>query len=386
MQAPRTKHNDNKILSKTNNLAMYTYLAYMTAGVRWILFSGALSMPPASQMLLVPLMSLVILPGCGYLKRKKSEDHVRPPVNVTEAFVRPTDCRAHIKEAVCVVDSASAQKSERPCVADNSTYVAEFEKVHDEVPPYLQKMFCSVRHFYIEADLKSLAYAAPVWTLGKLDGTNFGIRQSIFENKLAIEDVISWKEQTNFTDAPEYAVSQDLPRVGLRLETLANPILHYILVHEFGHFFDFANGVSEKSCMYKNASDEDCTYTDDVSWGSLSWETPDSMKKSLALVEDDTFCFYFCEKADRSRSDFDTLYKNFDQMPFATTYATSNSVEDFAETFTFFVNSTRSGWDKRYLLPDGQEILLVERFNSELLARKRNFVKALTDDPNLRYP
>jgi hypothetical protein len=339
-----------------------------------------------SQLCLIPLISFAALQGCGLQKKKRNNDHVQPPLEVTESFIRPTDCRAHIKKAVCVVDRSSAAQIKRPCVADNSLYVAEYEKIHDELPALLQKMFCSVRHFYIESELNSLAYAQPVRYQGKIDGVIFGIRQSVFENAYTADTVMSWKEQTNFADAAEYQVDAELPRVVFKDNSSSNLLLHYVLVHEFAHFFDFANSVSSQSCRLQNPQDDECSYTDDSSWGGLSWEKPGVMKTSLKLVEPGTFCFYFCEEKNRSLPSFDAIYGAFEKMPFATTYATGNVLEDFAETFTFHVNSSTKVWEKSYLLPSGTSLPLTERFEGELLAKKRDFVQTLISNPEVRYP
>ncbi|HYX32831.1 MAG TPA: putative zinc-binding metallopeptidase, partial [Oligoflexus sp.] len=249
-----------------------------------------------------------------------------------------------------------------------------------------QKMFCSVRHFYIESDLTSLAYARSLTSNGKTDGVVFGIRKSLFDNRTSAQDVMSWKEQTNFTEAPEYEVRADLPRVVFKETKSMNLALYYILVHEFGHFFDFANNVSANGCEKSSPNAKSCSYSGESTWGSLSWDDYVTIKSDLALIEPKSFCFYSCEENTRTRASHDSLYEGFEKMPFATTYATGNSVEDFAETFTFHVNSMSRSWEKSYLLPSGKSISLTERYESELLEKKRTFVRKFLEQEALLYP
>src|SRR5688500_13625 len=77
----------------------------------------------------------------------------------SDEFQRPSDCRTHIAKIICLVDPdrVSLENNQlpdnsrmRPCLPGSERFAPSFEAIHDQFPPFMQKMFCSLKKIYIE--------------------------------------------------------------------------------------------------------------------------------------------------------------------------------------------------------------------------------------------
>lgn len=313
--------------------------------------------------------------GCGSKKQQSNDDHVLPATIDSQIFDRPTDCRSHIKEVVCVVESRSVSLSGgRPCSGDNSLYVREFEKTYDQLPAFFQKMFCSMRHIYIEPDWETLAYAGAVFKFPssvpthsppplELDGAIIGIHRSVFREGSSLQEILTWKEQSNFTEAPKFEVSADLPQIQVKSKhSGVNLSLFYILIHEFGHLFEHANLQKFETPL---------------------WSPEETLPAKSELKE---FCFYVCLLREPPGRPYEAVYSKFAEMPFVNTYASTNGAEDFAETLTFYVARETNFFEMNYHLPNGTTIPLTQRIEQGLLESKRIFIKEFLESDSIQYP
>lgn len=125
------------------------------------------------------------------------------------------DCRAHIRQVVCVVDPSPSGEPDdsRPCLKGGSAYVARFEAVYDRFSAPVQKLFCSLNVIYIEKEMSIPAYVGLKRDRSGhvVGGARLGIQQAVL-------------------DAP------DAPNV-----------LFAAVSHQFGHLFDFMNALSANS-------------------------------------------------------------------------------------------------------------------------------------------
>ena len=277
------------------------------------------------------------------------------------------DCKAKIKEIVCVVE-AGGHGEERPCEAGSEKYASIFERIHDRLPEYLQKMYCRVSKIYIEKELRSTAYAAP-WN------SAIGIRQSLLDEKLTFAEWATWKEQLTFGGSLDsYATKEQLPTFvsnGTHEDFVMN-----VVIHEFGHLFDFANELNGQWTVEKG------------SYAALSWKTLMLPLPGVDFPNRREICFYDCEDHPVKESLVETIYNDlYTKTNFLNTYTSRNAREDFADTFAFVVSYQ--------LTPDLSYILETRKgkafdFKQELAAeRMKTKVKYISDfiaKDNLQYP
>ena len=127
------------------------------------------------------------------------------------------DCRANISKTICIVEPATTgqQPMDRQCLDGGNSYSVFFEKIYDNYPPSLQKMFCSVKRIFIEKSFSGTAYAGAIYnSQGQPTGAIMGIRQSVLDQNLDLQTWASWKEQLSFGGTTNsFDPVDNLPRI-----------------------------------------------------------------------------------------------------------------------------------------------------------------------------
>ncbi|MGE0173637.1 MAG: hypothetical protein AB7T49_12645 [Oligoflexales bacterium] len=340
--------------------------------------------------------------SCGITetkKLKKSNDMIG--IRLTEKFDRPTDCRAHIKEALCLVapdpnhpNEVPDNSKKRSCLGGEGAYVEAFEQLYDNYPPVLQKMFCSLRKIQIEEKFFGTAYANIVWkdeANHVSDGAIMGIRKSVLDEKLTLTRWSSWKEQLSFGGVVDsYTVKDDLPKIETSSKDQINDFLYFVVAHEFGHFLDFSNNLNEQiNCSKKteNPDDQVCDFADG-SWGSLSWENTKTILPEFDFELRPELCFYWCDGKTLGKDQIDSVYQGLSNAPFVSTYSTTNARDDFAETFAYRLLNQYV--DSKYSLvtPAPAQIRydIIEKLRGERMASKVEYVDDVIAKDDLKYP
>jgi hypothetical protein len=279
------------------------------------------------------------------------------------AWTVPQDCRANIRAAVCRVAPLTKEQEnnpafERPCLGGEGTYAAELEKVHDELPPKLQKMFCHLRRIYVEEDFYATGYAsrfAEVFRDGegkervRFNGNVLGLsRQKVFETRYGLSEWINRKEQTLFGRKMEEPL---LPAVIPQLEmdyagVKARPMLIDVVVHEFGHMLDSA----QRFNSYEISGDLEAAPRLSGLWASVSWNPDGSIRAEDRYFGDRRPCYYGCE-GDKlwPLEKAAEIYREFIRAAsFVSIYASVDTHEDFAESFLYYIS-------ENYLSPKGDD-------------------------------
>lgn len=289
---------------------------------------------------------------------------------------RPTDCRANISRVMCVGFSAvdedfrATPDMSRGCDSDDAKYVAFFEAVYDRLPSAMQKMFCSVRVLRVEPNLESIAYAG----MG-FNGAEVGFRKSVIDDELDLSTLMSWKEQLPYGGERDvYAPVSTLPRIAVASDQPpVQDLAFYVLTHEFGHLFDFANDINNGPSGPRD-------------WTALSWRN-----ESRVLPEQDfpgraQVCYYNCGDRIIPRSKIPALYAGLDASNFVTMYAATNIYDDFAESvaMTLMADDPSSS----YVLTDGQGASYDAhvKLKSPQFARKAAYVADFLQRKDLDYP
>lgn len=311
------------------------------------------------------------------------------PVSSIRTASDSEDCRARIRRAMCMVGGDVGSTEPRPCLPGGETYAGYFEALHDHFPPALQRMFCSVREIRIERDFAGTAYAGLLRdSSGQPAGAMMGIRKSALDKGLSLEQLVSWKEQLSFggrTDS--YDLTPGLPLVHTRTGAPVNDFLYYVIVHEFGHLFDFANHLNryaDPNCAPASRGRE-CEMHPE-SWGALSWVTPHTPKPENEFPHRTGLCFYWCDGHPLRREVIPTLYSGLDRTSFLSAYATTQPWDDFAESLAFHLTSESLG--STYVVDTAQGPLydLMAKLGSPVFATKRAYLRAFLERSDIRYP
>lgn len=278
------------------------------------------------------------------------------------------DCREKIKDSVCVVGGTTG--GNRPCAPESKDYVAFFQNLHDRLPEVLQKMFCKVERIYLEKNIPSTAYASP-WS------NAIGFRKSLLDEKLTFAHWATWKEQLTFGGKLDsYQVDDTLPTFvsnGTHEDFVMN-----VMIHEFGHLFDFANDLNETEGLKFKAG----------TWGELGWKSNATPLASFDFADRKSICFYDCGEDTLAKTKVEKIYSDvYTKTNFLNTYTSRNPREDFADTFAFFYTYQLIP-NLTYVLEtrQGASYDFKQELESPRLAKKLDYIKGFVDKSDLLYP
>jgi hypothetical protein len=264
------------------------------------------------------------------------------------------DCRANIARIVCLVDPLEdpTDESERPCLAGSSDYAGHFERHFDRSEPVIQRMYCHLQRIWVEKQFFGTAYAAPIITeSGTMVGAGIGIRREVLDVRPDLAEWISWKEETSFGGSSK---TTD-PRLGIinyRLNrTSPDDFLDYVLSHEFGHLFDFANALNRlDDCRWEETSPGNwepvgsCTIPAG-SWGAFSWAKLGSPRPESDYPLRSRVCFYNCPDGFLDPAEAGDLFASLIGTDFVSVYASTNFADDWAESFAQYLFHERSAFN-----------------------------------------
>ena len=298
----------------------------------------------------------------------------------TRSPMRVTDCRAQIGAALCVVASRfehAGSTMSRGCESDDAKYRDFFEAVYDRLPPPLQKMFCSVDTLYVEPGLESIAYAGM-----RGNGTVVGFRKSVIDEGLDLSTVLSWKEQLPFGgERDDYNLAKDLPNIATKSDDKPlNDLAYYVLVHEFGHLFDFANNLNTQcfpgaACRARAGS-----------WTAISWQTTLRPKASADFPHRSDVCYYQCGGRVLPKSAIESVYSGLHATDFVTLYAGTNVYDDLAESLAFYYLEKEGDFSFNLDTRQGSTYDLLSKVNDPVFAQKRAYLEAFLQRKDIRYP
>ncbi len=327
-----------------------------------------------------------------YVSKKQAGTSVaRPGFAAGEAT-----CRDYIAKVICLVDATmeGQEPEERPCLAGGETYAIYFEQLFDHQPPALQRMFCSLDHIFIEKQFNATAYAGTRENeAGEIVGAVMGIRRSVLDEQLTLQHWASWKEQLSFGGIIEgYQVKADLPMVLTKSNPGANDFLYFLVAHEFGHIFDFANGLNELECEGEEQEQEleegqrpNCHFRAN-SWGAISWKNLDEVKPTFAFYKREGLCFYACGETPLARNVVAKLYHEFSAAGFISLYAATNAWDDFAETLAYLLATKHTGMTYQIHDQQGSSYDIAAKLYSPLLLEKREYLEKFLERKDIVYP
>jgi hypothetical protein len=266
----------------------------------------------------------------------------------------------------------------RECRSGAGPYVEEFRRLYDKYPAALQKMFCSLRKIYVEDEAVGTAHADSLRHADgtRAEGANIGIRRSVIDHGVNLATWASWKEQLSFGGSTNgYGYLPSLPHYVVERGDDTQLFLFTVIAHEFGHLFDFANGVNSWSGDMPQATP----------WHQLSWKE-DHPNDANNYSGRSGFCFYWCSGNFLRGEDANAIYAGLDRTNFLTAYASKNPGDDFAESTAYYFGSR---FLRRRISLDtaqGKTFPVSEKVDMPQFASKLQFLQNFFGNRDLNYP
>jgi hypothetical protein len=282
-------------------------------------------------------------------------------------------CRQYVKTIVCLVDAPSQEpdryKDSRKCLSGSSKYIAPVLETFDAYPPFVQEAVCGLKKIYIEK-----SFFGPAWSSLAIDSDPnsglIGLRQSDIDAAIPAALYQSWFEQQSFGGKDDFHIDPDLPVVEIiSPKTDALSGLTYSLLHEIGHIFDYQNKFNDETCL------KGCT-PGSVSWTTLSWLSIQDPKPNSDFGLRSSICLNNCNGKFISPTNADLLYKEIYQHGFISQLGSVNAMEDFAESFAFYVSATYLEKHFEIHTKSGSTYKLDDVLTSKSFESKLNFLKA----------
>ncbi len=305
-----------------------------------------------------------------------------------------TRCREHIRETLCLVDPTDNPdlSAPRECLAGGQDYAPLFERLYDQYPPTLQKVFCSLTQIYIEKEFYGTAYAGLLEDANRqpIGGAVVGIRKSVLDENLSLSQWASWKEQLSFGGiSSSYTTLPGLPQVHSESPQATNDFLFFVIAHEFAHVLDFANNVNRvtEECVGEG-DDEDCNLHPE-SFGAFSWESELRALPENEFTQRKNLCFYWCMEENISffpHAEMPALYERLDTGNFISLYAMTQAWDDFAESVAFYLLDKKL--KSTYLLDSGHGARydVIQKLKSKVFRKKYDYVEDFLNRSDLAYP
>ncbi len=343
------------------------------------------------------ILIFIALPAFGstFPNNLKRDFFVIPITNESQILdeAPETDCRDNIRKVICLVDPVEKgqDSKSRKCLEGGQEYAIYFERLYDNYPPVLQKMFCSLKYLFIEKKFFGTAYAGMLERKdGKYQGAMMGIRKSVLDENLNLTTWASWKEQLSFGGiADAYKVLPGLPRIQTKSAGLANDFLYFVVTHEFGHIFDFANDINKtQNCPEPKSEDEEmpeCRLAENT-WGDIGWQTTRLPHPINEFPKRKSLCFYGCEGKPMSKGDIPEVYQALHQTDFISTYAATNPWDDFSDSLAYYLMREKLNTSYFVMTEDGADYDIIKKLDSILFARKSNYIKNFLNLDEIKYP
>ena len=299
-------------------------------------------------------------------------------------------CRQAILKSICLLDQMPTGNTEPKCQGGGEPYATVFEQLHDQFPPALQRMFCSVKRIYVLKNFFGTAFAGLIYDADhKPIGAQMGIRQSIIDERLSLQKWASWKEQLSFGGvADSYTITPGLPTIDTHSDAAVNDLLYFVLAHEFGHMFDFGNAVNQFKCPTKTFSgpeDAECPAVNNT-WSAISWQSTWTPAAANRFSFRKSLCFYSCGDEAMTSVAAPDVYRGLARSNFISNYAATNPWDDFADSLAYYLSD--QNLHTKYIIAAHQGVSfdIMDKLHSRKFQEKYTYITKFLAKTDIKYP
>jgi len=307
-----------------------------------------------------------------------------------DARLAPTDCRAHISDVICNIDKLpNTNGGQVNCKPDDGTYAKPLQALYDHYPPALQRMFCSLSVIYLTDDSGGTAFAGLTYDKDHhITGAELGIRRSVIDQSLSLTTWATWKEELSFGGITgSYIATAGLPYIETSTKPAVSDFLYFTISHEFGHMFDFVNGLNQFVAMPAGpGAPVNPPAAVPGSWSSFSWATDKAVTSAGKFPYRKGLCFYSCDGEPMSKAAAPEVYRGLYASNFISTYAASNPWDDLADSFAYYRMDKELGTSYTLHTGQGEAYDIMQKLGSDVFAAKRQFITDFFGRPTITYP
>lgn len=315
--------------------------------------------------------------GDFYIIEEGFEPLAEPYADLGAGKTSVTDratCQEHMARIVCETRSDINQiifnRSSVRCRAHSADYTQVLMQLYDETPEMMRRSLCTLERIYLSDNIYSVAFASAITDRsGRYRGGFIGFRKQSFLEQPSAAELVSWKEQMIYGGSSRF-LSNDLDLVQIsydaKMQKLPNDGLFYVLMHELAHLIDLQNRISESR-----------------QWMGLSWRSLTVPRSSRGFERQMEICFYNCARHINPRHMWN-IYSSLQKSGFVSVYAGTRPLEDFAETWAWYLLRKYKSPDYRITVPGKGEIDMNAAFDNPFIAEKMGFIEALWNSPALK--
>jgi hypothetical protein len=310
------------------------------------------------------------------------------------------ECRDRIPKLLCFAKPSSdlfkeldkQGKKEDRCLSSAKIYTKSFQEIYDRYPENLQRMFCALKHIYIETSQTWInAYCDSEKASGGQD-INFvlGVHERNLASNSSFIKLSALREQKSFGNKTD-EIEEGLPVVETQDLSHVNVALYKSVAHEFGHVLDQMNQLNpDMDRCYKSpdsTKNPECPVTS-KQWATFSWTNTKKPIASDDFLLRTKFCYVFCDHfgGSATREQAVEMFKGMEKTSFLTTFSTLEPWDDWADSLAFYLLKTRLNIPFVVNTNQGFRYDVMAKIDSEQFSAKRKYIEKFLKRKDLVYP
>ena len=311
--------------------------------------------------------------------------------SIPEKETSLASCRDNIAKIICLTKNSPFEAPATCQEGGPARYAKPFEALYDHFPPALQPLFCSLKKLYVITDFYGTAFGGILQdSQGHTIGAQMGIRQSVLDQNLDLKTWATWKEQLSFGGITgSYTATPGLPAVATTTTpSIVNDFLYFVVAHEMGHMFDFANQLNKlESVPPPTPGDSPANPAfSPGTWGSLSWTNLATPRESNKIPYRRGLCFYECDGEYMTKAAAPEVYRGLAKSDFISTYAASNPRDDLADSLAYYLMDKNLGTTYQLSSGQGESYDIMMKLRSPLFRAKYQYLVDFLSRPAIIYP
>ncbi len=293
--------------------------------------------------------------------------------SVTLQVNASTDCGQHISKILCEVGPTKTMPerftANRPCL---NKPIGKYRKIiknaFEKFPPFLQKRFCSLEKIYVEDEFFGAAWSAPV---DEKNPVSFliGLRKKELDLNRSLAEGLAQFDSETFGPSTKIVSYSAVPSNRLTSS-------EFTLIHELGHTFDYEHNYN------RTAKDPEFS----KSWTAIAWLDIQEIQPNIDFQFRKSICLNNCNEKFVPTTEAMSLYSGMYAHGFLSQLSSTNAMEDFADSFAFFV-ADEILKIKIETAVNGHKFSLRQLQTAQAFVKKRDFLRnAFKEVPSEKTP